>query len=212
MKSRNSFFIITGIIVLLFSSCGFDPNAGRSEADFENSTDTISSVETDTVNFEANQSTSLGSGFWNIPDTTDQQPFLILEVSAKKESGYDLGQYGVIICYQDDSNYYLLTIDTEGNFQFDKMENDVLQNLVTNTFTGNLTTGYDVYNKIKIERDGSSKFTFTFNDLETTNITDTTFTGGSSGYFVYIGSEQNENFPSVPVVVSFTKMQIRDLK
>ena len=205
---KNSFPLLCSVVIalILLISCGYDPNTIGREAEFDNEVDTVNDVQTDIVEFEANNSSSLETGFWNIPDTTDQQPFLSLELSMKKDSGYSLGQYGVIICYQDDQNYYLLTIDSEGNFQFDKIENDVIQNLVTNTFTANLTSGYDVYNKIKIERDGSSKFTFTFNDLETTNITDTTFTGGFSGYFVYVASEQNENFPSVSVVVSFTKM------
>ena len=206
MKNRFSFISITIFSVIIFISCGFDPNGIGSEAEFNNAVDTIDDVETDIVNFEANHSSSLETGFWNISDTTEQQPILSLELSVKKDSGYSLGKYGVIICYLDDQNYYLLTIDTEGNFQFDKMINDVMQTLVPNTFTSNLTTGYEVYNKIKIERDGSGEFTFTFNDIETTNITDTTFTGGFSGYYVYVGSALNENFPSIPVLVSFTKM------
>ena len=213
MKINTHSFAAAAILIsilLFFFSCDNNPNPGPgeagSEAEFTEGTEIVDEVEVPVVSFQAKDAASLGSAFWHIETDSGQGPFQDLEISLKKESGYDYGQYGIIFCYQDDLNFYLLTIDVRGGFAFQKVIGGTPVNIIAYSESGDLTAGYDVFNAVKVQRSANGKFDIYFNGTLSASMVDCTYHSGTSGYFVYVASESKEVFPSAPVAVVFTEI------
>lgn len=208
MKVKYSYLLFLILIFPCINSCDNPtlPDDIDSEASFTEEIEIVEEVEIPVVRFEANDSASLGSGVWYIEEDSMQDPFETLEISIKKESGYNYGQYGVVFCYQDDYNYYLFTIDSMGGYKFERKINGYLYDIIPYATTENLSTGYDVNNMILIERNTADGFIIKINGTQTNSIVDYSYFLGQSGYFVYVASENHERFPEVPVVVVFEKL------
>jgi hypothetical protein len=79
--------------------------------------------------------------------------------------------------------------------------------IIGNTSSNSLNTGYNVINNLKVTYDGSNTFTIYLNGQNVDSFIDSSLSGGYAGYFVDISDEECENFPNEPVDVCFRMLQ-----
>ncbi len=191
------------LIAALFSSCdmAFAPVEEEITIEFEETTDNY-------IRYSTNDTGKYTRDYIHVIEGTDQNQVTEITLELKKDSGYDSGDYGVVFGYEDSNNYYLLSIDTFGKYSVKKKVYGTLYtirdwNYDTDTA---LVTGYNQLNTITILINNSLnsyEIYFNSNPNYETSFSDSNFSGGSIGFFVYIGSMQAENFPAEPVDVSF---------
>jgi hypothetical protein len=129
-----------------------------------------------------------------------------VEMQVKKMLGYYHAGYGIMFCYQDTNNFYRVVITVDGFYLISKK---VAGTYYNNTGGGswtttnpswpastNMVTGFGNANKIKVVNTGGGNFDLYFNGVYETSFSDATFTGGYNGYYVGIGSENHESFPT----------------
>jgi hypothetical protein len=160
--------------------------------------------------FYTNDSRYLGVDgwtFWKWDDSVTQTPMQHVETQVKKISGSSGMGYGVIFCFQDSNNFFMLAIDTHQNYMIGKVVAGALTGIVDWSLSSNLNPGYDIINKVKVQKTGTHTFTFYFNDQQEDTFTDSNtpfFTGGKYGVVVSISP--NEDFPDTPVDVRFKQL------
>jgi hypothetical protein len=130
-----------------------------------------------------------------------------VEAEVIKNSGSAHMGYGILFCYQSLSNYYKVDITINGDYMIIKRVSGISYYysngswVTTNPswpISSNLITGYGNSNDIKVVNAGGGTFDVYFNGNLETTFTDSTFTGGDSGYLAAIDSAANENFPATP--------------
>jgi len=133
-----------------------------------------------------------------------QSPMTTVTATVKKMSGYSKAGFGIVYCYQDENNFYLLEITTEGKFKVRKKVGGTDTDLIPWTTSTYLTSGFGVENDIGVTQDPVGTFSVTLNGTaDVATFDDPSFTGGLAGPFVRIRSGAYEKFPGVPVDCRF---------
>ena len=139
-------------------------------------------------------------------------PMAPVEYTVKKVSGCVEGEYGILICDEDDSGSYEIQIRTNGTYSvaewIDNGGSWTSDTIVDWTATGNLNQGYDTDNVILAEWDAANnEFDISFNGTSTFSVPLASFTnprtGGDYGYFCAIGFDDEESFPGTPADFRF---------
>ena len=157
--------------------------------------------------FCTNNPEHYGWSFYLIEDSNHPDEY---EIECKKISGSADYGYGIIFGAKDIKNFYYIKIDVNGWFLVNKVVNGKLASPRIREWQkadpGQLASGYNVVNAIKVIRTGS-KYTIYFNGKKAwdfTDISDTSITGGDMlGFIADIGNKTNEKFPNKPVDVRF---------
>jgi len=117
----------------------------------------------------------------------------------KKISGNPYTGYGIYFCYNDEDNFYILWINTKGEYMIGQC---VQGNRVIIDLGGeseNLKKGFGVENKLEVKKkEGEYTFEIYFNDEKEKDLFNSSFIGGKFGFFVYVGDSSQESFPAVP--------------
>ena len=139
---------------------------------------------------------------WDTESFKDPMTVVVGEI--KKISGYEYGGYGMLFCFQDENNFYLVLIDTMGYYTIWERNNGDWIEHIPWEYSSYLKKGYNIINKLNIEYNHDhNSFTISFNDVTQTTIYDSSFSGGCLGGFVEVYGEKEENFPDTPVDVRF---------
>lgn len=207
LKANRKYLFFLVFLLLFLFSC----KNGSSPINNENTTETTVNFEETTnefIRYFTNDTDKYTRNYIHTIPDADQYPFVEMSVELKKDSGYALGDYGVVFGYEDENNYYLLSIDVEGNYSIKVMKFGILKTIQdwADDIDTSLISGYSQLNKLRIVKESTSNtYEIYFNEdqvCQTSFMTDSIIEG-SIGFFVYIGSIQVENFPSEPVDVSF---------
>ena len=102
-----------------------------------------------------------------------------MEVEAALERGSDKNGYGVILRKIDEDNFFEFAITGEGNYMFNKLQNDRWTTIVPKTHSNAIHTG-NATNIIKFGCKGD-KFTFYVNGVKLGECTDSSFASGNIG-------------------------------
>jgi hypothetical protein len=122
------------MVSLAILSCSpIDPLPAPIDAEFAEEND-------GSIRFISSSSDDYQTAFWTILGAAYQNPFDSVTVSVQKLSGHDEGDFGIIFCYQDDDNFYLVSIDIEGNYAAKKRTNGSFSTLIDWTESDNLET------------------------------------------------------------------------
>jgi hypothetical protein len=123
----------------------------------------------------------------------------------KKQSGNAGTGYGIIFCYQDNNNFYSLSIETTGHYHVWARIGGAYSELVSWTASTDLNNGFGVENEVSVVQTSLYNFAVFFNGTQVRTFTDTGFNffGGRAGLYASIYDQAHENFPSTPVDVRF---------
>jgi hypothetical protein len=124
--------------------------------------------------FITNDPRYYGNGFW-VYFNQDEEPMYAVIATIKKESGSAEGDYGIIFCYKDNSNFYVLLIDTTGRYLIGKNVNGSHTFIISPTVSANLFSGYGVENVVNVYRTGPGTFAIYFNGIQETTFNDSSF-------------------------------------
>lgn len=115
--------------------------------------------------------------FWSI--TTERYEDFVLEVETYQLDGPDDNDYGVILRYQDDQNFYSFRISGDGYYVFDKLVEGDLLEIVRWQESSLINQGHS-FNTIRVEAVGEN-FTFYINDELVDAAIDAEFSQGRIG-------------------------------
>jgi hypothetical protein len=127
---------------------------------------------------------------------------LAVTVDARRVEGPLDNQYGMIVRYQDQSNFYLFSISSDGMFTVQMLRDDEWIDLVTWTASEAVRQG-EATNTLRVECDGTH-MRFFVNDKLLTEGEDDTFPSGGVGLMA--GSFEEGN-----MVVHFDNLLVRGL-
>jgi len=133
----------------------------------------------------------------------DPKPFVSYKFKTKKVSGNDLAGYGILFCYQDDSNYYRLLISSSGQYAISKFINGEFYVISEWEDSKYLNIGFDTYNTVMILKVGTMFFV-KFNDMDELKFTDNSLSSGEIAFAVYVSDE--EDFPQIPADTRFIEI------
>jgi len=186
------------LVSLILLSCS-DEDADGDEGDLPFSTVYWKSDGNGFIQFSTNDPNVHNFAFTYIFTNNNNQ--IIFEIECKKNSGNRRKPFGMIFGAQDNQSFYSLIIDTEGFYSIWKYNNNyiVIKEWIKSE---RLNTGYGKSNNLKVIKN-SSTFTVYLNDHQVHQFTDSTINGNRIGYYVSIGSEEEESFPNNPVDVRF---------
>ncbi|MCE5257708.1 MAG: DUF1080 domain-containing protein, partial [Chloroflexi bacterium] len=111
----------------------------------------------------------------------------VLDVDASKLAGIDDNHYGVILRYQDEQNFYMFSISSDGYYRFGYYKDDEWTDIIDWEETSAIKQG-DATNHITVQCKGS-KFTLKVNGKELVVVTDKTFGSGDIGLFAGASDE-----------------------
>ena len=167
---------VTEKYFILFQDNFSDPNSG-----WDNSTITNGSSRYDNGGYRITVNTTKWIIWDTLPDVFQND--IRIEVDATKLGGPDANGFGVLCRYQDDMNFYLFTIASNGYAEIGKMLKGNFQVIssVDNTWTKSaaINTGSDT-NHIRADCSGSS-LTLYVNGSQAATATDSSFSGGMVG-------------------------------
>jgi len=132
-------------------------------------------------------------------------------VTVSKASGNAAGGFGILFQRQDDADFWLADIDTQGSYTIMKLVAGTWSYVTNNSGiywvpNGAIKTGLGVTNTLELTFDGTSGYSFSVNGTVLQAFTDTgmgtVYTSGGLG--LDVGIVSTENFPSTPVSVTFT--------
>jgi len=128
----------------------------------------------------------------------------IYEIECKKMSGDRNGPYGMIFGASNTNmnSFYVLLIDTEGYYSIWKRINNNDTELKEWLKSERLFTGYGTTNNLKVVR-SSTTFTVFINDHQVHQFIDSDINGNRIGFYVTVGTEEDESFPNNLVDVRF---------
>lgn len=128
---------------------------------------------------------------------------LVLDVDATKVDGVDDNHFGVIARFQDNQNFYLFSISSDGYYQIGYFENDEFTPLVDWSESEAINQG-DATNHIQLKCQGDM-LTWSVNGQELAEVQDGRFQTGDIG--LYVGSSDEP-----PVKIAFDDLVIREIK
>jgi hypothetical protein len=131
-----------------------------------------------------------------------------VETQIKKISGSSNRGFGLNFCMQDNSNKYSVVIATSGSYSISKIISGTWYYYYSGAFhttydqscwvtDSNINTSLGNLNTIKVTQPSSGTFNLYINGNSIITFTDGSFTGGYSGYTLQIGSQSDENFPTI---------------
>jgi len=138
-------------------------------------------------------------------ENSEEDPYTSLEVKLKKSSGYVYSDFGMSFCMNNNS-YLAFVIDTMGNYRVFKSVHGITSDVITWTASASLNQGYNAENILKVTQSSDSNFDLYINNVLENSFTENILKSGSSGYFVYIASENYENLSIDPVEVLYEKL------
>jgi hypothetical protein len=115
--------------------------------------------------------------FWSVARETFQD--FIMEVETSQLAGPDNNDYGVILRYQDDANFYSFEISGDGYYTFSKLVDDQLFDIIPWQESEAIEVG-ESRNKLRVEAVGPN-FTFYINDELVDVAIDSEFSQGDIG-------------------------------
>ncbi|MHB9034799.1 MAG: zinc ribbon domain-containing protein [Anaerolineae bacterium] len=145
---------------------------------------------------------SLANTFYWANAGQDLQNY-ILDIDTKKLSGVDNNHFGVILRYQDNKNFYMFGIASDGYYHFGYYANDAWTDLIAWTQSSAINAGSS-NNHITIKCIGSD-FTLSVNGEELGSVSDSSFSAGDIGLFVGAIDE-------TPVKISFDNLVVTAAK
>jgi len=219
MNKKIQFLSFTALFLFLITAC-LSCSGGGSDAAPASPTPAIQTIswQPDADGFlqYSTNDTALYSSHHGHANNTIQNTMTYVEAQVKRVSGYSGAGYGIAFCYQSSSNSYGVIITTTGRYLIVKIVSGIYSYYVSGSWTttqlsswptsSNLITGFDTINDIKVVNNGSGNFDLYFNDVLETSFADSTFTGGDSGYGVFISDSSRENFPATPSDVRFKQI------
>lgn len=154
-----------------------------------------------------------GRNYWLWNHDVEVKPMDYVETTVKKVSGSEKAGYGIVFCLQKDDwhCFYRLLINTKGQFSLAKKNGEgknAYQLLLDWEKSKHIKKGYNTENTLKVVRNSRyspPRFEIYFNnDQEAAyHFKDSYFAGGYFGFYVQIGSSEDEDFPDAPVDVRF---------
>ena len=154
--------------------------------------------------FTTNDPNYYNYSFYLILDESYQQKMTSFEAKVKKLSGYEWGSFGIIFCFENDDNFYVLLIDVKGWYSVFELKDGVWKEVIPWEWTEHLIGGYDIINSIKVAYSESANiFTIFLNGKIVNTFEGNSLTRGYTGYIVYVGGPHEENFPTTPVDIWF---------
>lgn len=115
--------------------------------------------------------------FWSIAGETYRD--FVLEVETLHLAGSDNNDYGVMLRYQDDDNFYSFEISSDGFYTFSKLVNNDLYEIIPWQRSKAIQPGSES-NRLRVEASGSN-FTFYINDQLVDAAIDPEFDQGDIG-------------------------------
>lgn len=205
------------VCLFFFSSCGSSGGGGLSGPSY-NPTNPVERVD-ELFEYDGDETTTIttnngaywssyGYTLWAINNTIPEGDFTERTVSLIKHSGDSVAGYGIVVChaYRTDYGYTMITvmINTSGFYTVGKVIGADYESVVDWKKSDMLTEGKGPENKLHLVYDKDNKeYTLYINDVETEtfDVTEPIHESGRSGYIVVISPQ--DNFPAVPVSVSF---------
>jgi hypothetical protein len=144
-----------------------------------------------------------------------KNPMNTIEVQTIKLNGNLANSFGIQFCYQNSKNFYIFYIYALGKYSIHKiidgkwnyyLENGNWSTTNSSNFkfiSNNITKGYGAINTLKVINNKVGNFDFYINNIKETSINDSTFTGGDSGFIVFVSSLKSEIFPNKPEDIRF---------
>jgi hypothetical protein len=171
-----------------------------------------------TVRFYTNDRSLLGvigSAHWKI-GTVPQTPMTEYTVTAQKLSGSPQGGYGVVFSASDKNHFLTVLIDTTQHYKVGKysvdFSNEHFRVIKDWTVSTELNGGY-VANTIRVALTAPNQYRVYFNNdasgIGFEDEDDPPYTGGYFGYVAEVHT--TDDFPEVPVDVSFTQVEPVDI-
>jgi len=126
------------------------------------------------------------------------------EIECKKLSGAKNISYGLIFGATDsnENKYYGIDITVEGYYIVYVVDDKIKTKIKDWTKSEYLNTGYNEINNIKAKKMEKMYIVF-LNGEQVFQFTEYDFTGNKIGFNLFIGSEDEEEFPDYPVDVRF---------
>jgi hypothetical protein len=214
MNRRALYLIFAAVILFFVSAC----SGGKDDNSPAVPTVQTISWQTDTdgfLQYSTNDSTLYNTHKFHTNNTI-QSTMSSVEAQVKRISGSTVAGFGIAFCYQNGSDSYGIVINTQGQYLIIKVVAGVSTYYAGGLWSAtqpspwptssHLNTGLGSINVIKVVNMGSGNFNVYFNGSYETSFTDTTFTGGDSGYGLFISDAAHENFPSTPSDVRFKQI------
>jgi hypothetical protein len=217
MNKKIHFLTFAALFLFLITACLSCSGGGGNDAATGPAIQTIS-WQTDAAGFlqYSTNDSSLYSTSHSHTNNTIQTTMTSVEAQVKRMSGSPGTGYGISFCYQDLSNSYGIVITSSGYYRISKVVSGIYYYYVSNSWTttnpspwpssSNLITGFGKTNNIKVVNAGGGNFNLYFNSTLETSFTDSTFTGGDSGYFAYVSDPSRENFPTSSADLRFKQI------
>lgn len=213
-KKKYRIFSIMAASLLIVLSCEVPSDTtedtSKPNEDEEKAVATILFQEDDegSTQFYTNDNSYYGQKFVYVSYSTYQASMDTTEIEIKKNSGHAETAYGLVFCQQN-TKYYGVYINVNGEFYIEKKVSD--HYVIIQDWTGpvgSLLTGYEVTNRLKVRYESSSMTFFVyFNDVLEYSFTDSTFSGGLSGYYAVVDNNDLEDFPNSPVDIRYRLLQ-----
>lgn len=153
------------------------------------------------VQFLTNDPLWYGYSYWRTYTQSFEPTMTTVTAAVKKQAGSYYTGFGIVFCYQDDDNYYLLLIDAASHYTVLARAEGAWRKILPWSLspTMNLKSGLGVENVVSVTQDSPSHFSISFNgsfngSVETSFV-DSAFSGGTAGFYVSIGAKEAENFP-----------------
>jgi len=137
-------------------------------------------------------------------------PMTVVEAQVKKMSGSDQAGYGIVFCYTDANNFYVLLISISQRYWVLAVKDGKTEPITfPSVFSDDLDPGYGVVNKVRVSQVSAGHFELYFNDAGTPSATfaDSRFSDGSAGFCTFVHVENEEMFPQVPSDTRFRLLQ-----
>ena len=115
--------------------------------------------------------------YWSMAGETFQD--FVLEVETTQLDGPDSNDYGVILRYQDDANFYSFEISGDGYYTFSKLVDDELFDIIPWQESNTIKQG-NSHNTLRLEAVGDN-FTFYINNELVDGAIDSDFGQGDVG-------------------------------
>jgi hypothetical protein len=203
LARRTLIFTVGLFLVLALNGCG--GGSGGAAAPVASKTVEWQADGNGYVQFFTDDPKWYGYGLWNYNGQTYQAQMSSVTAVVEKKSGASTDGYGIIFCYQDNSNFYRLLIDTRGHYTVISKVSGTATVLVpwTTAHSAWLNSGVGVTNELTVAETSPGNFSISFNGTQEAQFSDNNFVGGKSGFYMSVAPSAYENFPAAPEDVRF---------
>ena len=218
MNKKIQFLIFTALFLFLITaslSCsGKGDDAASASTDPVVQTISWQADADGFLQYSTNDTALYSTGHYHTNNTI-QTTMTAVEAQVKRISGYSNIGYGICFCYQDSGDSYRVLITTTGAYIILKRVSGTTYYYSGSSWTttnpswpssSHLNTGFNTINDIKVVNNGSGNFDVYFNGILETSFTDSSFTGGDSGYYATVSDSSHENFPSTSADMRFKQI------